>query len=736
MTFDTGNPIGSTDSRDRLDNAENMDYLENSTTELTHPDRLGTVRKTRHGMEAEHDAQISAHESEHDAQMQAFESDFDGRLAGMAFTRVGSFTTGATLTDMRQVLVWEASQGGDGHDYGWAGAFPKVVAAGATPATSGGIGAGAWVDRTDVVLRSELAGSAGTLVIGRGARTLSDRLDASQHVKDYSTLADALAAGSGRLVFEAGNYAVSDDTVISRHCVIHKGATITVAAGKKLTFTGHVEAGHYKIFSHSVNLLDNYTASAPVVIKGCVVKAAWFSDYVSTASDILTIPDQTNNLTVAARAAFGDWIADGANFRSSMPSGVLKFCGGYWRCDGEFAPSKQYSVDGKFYKLTGGTIKGESAGASYLVRTALSSTDVVFKVGRYTGDLTTISGLKVFAYNPSGSTSTERFDSSSKCLAYFQGDALALSNFWVAGAKVSDRVDARGCYRNGVGIQFESCIDTRISEVFVEYCVTGIAVSSSQITASGVTLFNTLRTSIGIGNFLTEWPDVQAGYSSIQMDKVLANNLANNAITTLEIGALSNIQISGLFDGYNTENSTQTGYEMVRVSPGTRLRGSMSGEFRNWNSKLFDVKSQACLGDEGNSFRLHNFSLKHLFGIGAVVSLASDALCVATVSNGSILDCYGVLFEGNSQTITFSDLSLSNFGGHIDGSLRRSLFAIGGGTLNMERVYRNSLDTEALTQYGYAEHGSVVKIDCNIANATRSVNGGGTVTMPQYVTFS
>lgn len=155
-TYNTGNPIGSTDSRDRLDNTENMDYLENSTTELTHADRLGTVRKTRHGMEVEHDAQIAAHESEHDAQMQSFENDFDGRLAGMAFTRAGSFTTGATLTDMRQVLIWEVSQGGDGHEYGWSGAFPKVVSAGATPAASGGIGAGAWVDRADVTLRSEI----------------------------------------------------------------------------------------------------------------------------------------------------------------------------------------------------------------------------------------------------------------------------------------------------------------------------------------------------------------------------------------------------------------------------------------------------------------------------------------------------------------------------------------------------------------------------------------------------
>jgi len=170
MTYNTGNPIGSTDARDRLDNSENMDILENSTTLNAHADRLGTMRKTRKGMELEHDNQISAHELEHDSQiaahevehdyqMQSFENDFDSRLAGMAFTRVGTFTTGATLTDMRQTLLWEVSQGGDGHEYGWTGSFlpsGKVVAAGSTPATTGGVGAGAWVDRTDVTLREDI----------------------------------------------------------------------------------------------------------------------------------------------------------------------------------------------------------------------------------------------------------------------------------------------------------------------------------------------------------------------------------------------------------------------------------------------------------------------------------------------------------------------------------------------------------------------------------------------------
>jgi hypothetical protein len=61
---------------------------------------------------------------------------------------------------MRQTLEY------NGHEYSWSGAFPKVVAAGATPATSGGIGAGAWVDLTDETLRGGLSGADGDGFIG------------------------------------------------------------------------------------------------------------------------------------------------------------------------------------------------------------------------------------------------------------------------------------------------------------------------------------------------------------------------------------------------------------------------------------------------------------------------------------------------------------------------------------------------------------------------------------------
>lgn len=138
MTYNTGNPIGSTDARDLSDNAENFDKAL-GTLAATWTDRLGVTRDS-----------------------------FEGRLAKGSFYRAGTFAAGYTLTNMRQTLEYS------GHEYSWAGTFPKVVAAGATPATSGGISAGAWVDRTDVTLRNELASQNGASGIGGGVFVVPD----------------------------------------------------------------------------------------------------------------------------------------------------------------------------------------------------------------------------------------------------------------------------------------------------------------------------------------------------------------------------------------------------------------------------------------------------------------------------------------------------------------------------------------------------------------------------------
>lgn len=168
-TYNTGNPIGSTDSRDRLDNSENFDVALN-TLEPTWEDRLGVTRDS-----------------------------FEGALSKLSFYRVGTFADGYTLTNMRQTLEY------DGHEYSWAGSFPKVVAVGATPSTSGGIGAGAWVDRTDSALRGELAEQDSLVLVGgKHAKDLAYdvvQLDSVSDISSANFLTGARCAVNGT-VFE------------------------------------------------------------------------------------------------------------------------------------------------------------------------------------------------------------------------------------------------------------------------------------------------------------------------------------------------------------------------------------------------------------------------------------------------------------------------------------------------------------------------------------------------------
>lgn len=144
----------------------------------------------------------------------------------------GSFYFGGTLDSVDDVLFFE----GDGKNYSWSGAFPKVVAASSTPATSGGVGDGAWVDRTQEALRSELTSGDGSLVsvevteqtkkTGTYLKTLSDIANGStissrsfinknhignirDGVSDYdclSDLTDLFHCGATDIYVERGKY--------------------------------------------------------------------------------------------------------------------------------------------------------------------------------------------------------------------------------------------------------------------------------------------------------------------------------------------------------------------------------------------------------------------------------------------------------------------------------------------------------------------------------------------------
>lgn len=74
-------------------------------------------------------------------------------LAEAGLTLVdGSFEEGATTNSTTDV-VWHIA---GGQCYSWGGTFPKAVSSGSTPASTGGVGLGAWVSSGDAHLRNDL----------------------------------------------------------------------------------------------------------------------------------------------------------------------------------------------------------------------------------------------------------------------------------------------------------------------------------------------------------------------------------------------------------------------------------------------------------------------------------------------------------------------------------------------------------------------------------------------------
>jgi hypothetical protein len=106
----------------------------------------------------------------------------------------GSFEEGATVT-LKTEVVWQQATG---KVFAWFQDATKTVAAGSTPATSGGVGAGAWVDRTDVVLRNELASSAGSSLVGfQQAGAGSTPRTSQDKMREHVSLGDKGGVGDG-----------------------------------------------------------------------------------------------------------------------------------------------------------------------------------------------------------------------------------------------------------------------------------------------------------------------------------------------------------------------------------------------------------------------------------------------------------------------------------------------------------------------------------------------------------
>ena len=179
----------------------------------------------------------------------------------------GSFEEGASVT-LKTEVVWQQATG---KVFAWFQDAVKNVVAGSTPATSGGIGAGAWVDRTDVTLRSELISQDGSSKVGfkqagtgAVATNVQSKLRETMSVKDFgavlsTAVASADTAGGRTVYVPFGAYTVDANLIVPSTVTLrfHGGAMVTVAAGVTLDIRGEIEAPSTEIFDgHGAVILD------------------------------------------------------------------------------------------------------------------------------------------------------------------------------------------------------------------------------------------------------------------------------------------------------------------------------------------------------------------------------------------------------------------------------------------------------------------------------------------------
>lgn len=148
-TTPTNLPVPSESARDLKFNAGKIDEFVTSLA-LQYIDRFGGKHYTIEGL-----------------RKLAFDA-----ISGFGWILVESFEDGATLTLPNQALLWESN----GEYYRWAGTLPKTVPAGSAPDSTGGVGPDAWVGIGDAALKTMLATSVGSSMIGMAAGGTLDQV--------------------------------------------------------------------------------------------------------------------------------------------------------------------------------------------------------------------------------------------------------------------------------------------------------------------------------------------------------------------------------------------------------------------------------------------------------------------------------------------------------------------------------------------------------------------------------
>lgn len=155
-------------------------------------------------------------------------------------TLPGSFDTGVTVNTKNELVVFT-----DGK-YRWDGTLPKAVPAGSTPASTGGVGLGAWVSVGDASLRSDLAKTNGAGLIGGLSKPITFWGAVGDGVtNDTAAFVAAEAAGVNDIYLPDGNFVVNNIALNKRYSgpgvIVRSGIgapTLTGTGLNDITFSG------------------------------------------------------------------------------------------------------------------------------------------------------------------------------------------------------------------------------------------------------------------------------------------------------------------------------------------------------------------------------------------------------------------------------------------------------------------------------------------------------------------
>nr|WP_310617551.1 hypothetical protein [Pantoea cypripedii] len=232
----TNNPVPSADIRDHMFAGAKLDEAVTSKN-FTYTDRFGQQHLTIDGIKHRADQAISA----------------------FGYITMDSFQAGATLTLPNQVLRDTST----GEYYRWDGAFPKVVPAGATPATAGGVAKGAWVSVGDASLRANLGSS--ETGMGAGLVNTDDGLTVQEHL-------DNIKNKFGSVMPE--DFGLSTDTANLLAAVAYaktNGINVNLKTGKTYTLTGtrglEIDLGKFSfgpLFGHAKIDASGFTGAYAV----------------------------------------------------------------------------------------------------------------------------------------------------------------------------------------------------------------------------------------------------------------------------------------------------------------------------------------------------------------------------------------------------------------------------------------------------------------------------------------